>query len=101
MPNKRYQKGIRFERDLVNQYLANGIYAHRTYGSKPFDFYVMNKNGVAIMGEAKNWSVYPPVKTLKKKYEWLAKYATSFNCDAILYMKHGRGKYNYTMHRLN
>ena len=53
------------------------------------------------MGEAKNWSKYPPVDTLKKKYEWLGKYATGFGVDAILYLKHGRGKYNYTMHRLN
>ncbi len=70
------------------------------YGSKPFDFLVMCKE-YQIMGEAKNWSKYPPVDTLKKKYEWLGKYATGFGVDAILYLKHGRGKYNYTMHRLN
>ncbi len=72
------------------------------WGSKPFDFFVMGKD-YHIMGEAKNWATYPPdaVERFKKQYEGFAKMATGYGCDAILYLKHGRGKYNYTMHRLN
>jgi hypothetical protein len=70
------------------------------YASKPFDFLIMG-NGYQYMCEAKNWAKPPTADYMRKEYQWLDDYAKNHGCEALLFVKQGRGKYNYMIYRFD
>ncbi|MAH51797.1 hypothetical protein CMI37_38630 [Candidatus Pacearchaeota archaeon] len=49
MPNRNYEKGIRYEREIVNQAKEEGYTAFRTAGSKsPVDVCIVDDKGKRI-----------------------------------------------------
>jgi Holliday junction resolvase len=71
MPNKKYRKGVKLERDTVNRARAEGCIAFRSAGShSPFDVVIVDleKKKIAfIQCKAGQWDEYKMNK-LEDKY---------------------------------
>lgn len=73
MPNRRYEKGARFERRVVNYLKADGFNAARTAGSKsPVDVVGWGNNEVYFI----QCKAYVSGKPTKKDFEKLRRAAT-------------------------
>ena len=58
-------------------------------------------HGRNILWEAKNWAKPPTPEYMRKEYKWLDEYAKNHGCEALLFVKQGRGKYNYMIYRFD
>ena len=70
MPNKNYIKGIKYEREIVNEAKEKGLMAFRSAGSRsPVDIIILDKfNKVVYFIQAKNKKVKED--NLKEEFEF-------------------------------